>query len=121
MSLTFKKEGVGRAGAIICRENECSVAIDWEMSGVSAHDILLAPIDLRKWDSPKDENIPRVKQRQILHDLRSWLKAQNVKSNIDLKDLSVDKRQCSWNECTQMQVKDSAYCQFHIDETLLLQ
>ena len=117
---TFTKIVSGRAGTIIYKDGEHSVSIDWEMSGSPKHDILMGPIDLSKWDSPREEDIPREIQKDIIQKLRIWLKEQNLKSDIDLKEeVDPNNLQCVWKDCSKVRMNGSAYCSFHIDETTL--
>jgi hypothetical protein len=70
----FEKIGSGLSnlcGSIIYRHGRKKIALYWEISGSREYDIGLAPVDLRHWDEPKGEAIPKQDQLEILHKLRS--------------------------------------------------
>ena len=110
----------GRCGVIVYHSGKREIEIEWEMSGVPEHDILLAPIDLRQWNEPKGIEIPRDKQIEILRALRSWTKAEKLRTDIDLPlRVEFEDNPCGWAGCSEPRIKDSAYCSNHYDENLL--
>ncbi len=116
----FTMKSSGRCGAVIYQSGEDKIEIEWEISGVPENDILLAPMDLREWNEPKGTEIPRDKQIEILHKLRSWTKEQKLKTDIDLPlNLEFEDDPCLWVGCNEHKIKGFAYCSQHYDENLL--
>ena len=116
----FKMNRSGRSGSITYQSGDKKIEIYWEMSGVPEYDILLAPIDLKEWYNPKGVKIPLEVQMQILQELRSWFKEQNLKTEIDLPyNLELEDKPCSWVGCNKHRLKGFAYCSRHYDENLL--
>ena len=112
-------EAFGRTGVISYEEDGHSIDIEWEISGGSNLDILLAPMDIRKWTS-SGENISKEKQKEILYRLREWLPTQRIKSDIDLPaHLNISDHECLLFGCKQRAINDSAFCQEHYDDTFL--
>ena len=74
----------GRSGEIVYKEGEKALKIFWEMSGVKELYVLVAPVDLRIWQTPLSEKILYEKQRGILGRFRGWLIKEGLKSDIDL-------------------------------------
>ena len=110
----------GRDGTITYSDLGRSLEIYWEMSGVPQYDILVAPLNLKQWKIPADEAIPRTKQREILEGLRSWLKSQGKRADIDRpSQIEYSSENCVWAGCSQKALRNSAYCLEHFDETLL--
>ena len=94
------------------------MVIDWEISGDLQALILLAPMNLAKWAS--GEAITRDEQRRILQELRSFLSAKGIKSDIAQSDVSqISLAKCMWAGCDNRTLTGSAYCRSHLDETLL--
>ena len=84
------------------------------------YDIILAPVDLRKWERPEGKTIPQDKQLEILRKLRSWLKEQKLRNNIDLPtNIEFADRRCAKKGCNEQRIKGSAYCRKHYDLNLL--
>ena len=111
----------GRDGYIYYGEDGRLCKLYYEMSGAAMYDILLAPLDLREWMRPEGMLIQRSKQLDILHKLRSWLKEQKLRSNIDLPaNTEILDRRCAWKDCCKQKMKGSAYCPYHYDLNLLL-
>lgn len=110
----------GRCAEIIYQSGDNTLKIYCEMSGVPEHDILLAPLNLKEWDKPKGEEIDHSKQNDIFITLRTWLKENNFKTDIDsLEDMSTDSGNCLWKDCSNQKLKGRAYCNFHWDENLI--
>ena len=110
----------GRAGAISYREGARTLEIYWEMSGSPRYDILLAPLDLRYWLSPADEQIPLAKQKEILRDLRQWLASERKRADIDVPTpLTYSGESCVRSGCQHPALSGLAYCLEHFDESLL--
>jgi len=108
----------GRYGSVIYQKNSNTIELYWEMSGSKKYAILLAPLDLRKW---QDENeIPINEQLEILADLRCWLKRENIKTDIDLpEEIELENKVCIHSGCNETRIKNSAYCLRHYNESLL--
>ena len=101
----------GRSGTITCTADGKRLVIYWEMSGVPERDILLAPVDLREWQFPARERILEDDQKDILIQLRAWLAAKRVRSDIDLPQVTaVSEQRCARFGCTSKAIVDSAYC-----------
>ena len=116
----FMLRSDGRSGVISYTCGTHAIDIPWEMSGSSRYHILVAPLDLRHWDVPTEEPIPRAQQKDILVRLRRWLASQSTRSDIDLPTQTEQSpRTCAWYGCQRMSLADSAYCPEHFDETLL--
>ena len=114
----FEFHAHGRCGEICCSDGENIVEVGWEMSGSPHYDILLAPLDLRRWASGAD--IPRDIQHRILAELRAWLVGEKIRSDAAsprLTERSSDA--CRKAGCSDNAVSGSVYCAFHYDETLL--
>ena len=110
----------GRDGYIYYVEDGHLCEMYCEMSGVETYDILLAPVDLRKWIRPEGIPIQRDRQLEILRKLRSWLKEQKTKSNIDSPtNIELAEGRCAWKDCDQQKIKGLAYCPYHYDLNLL--
>ena len=110
----------GRDGYIYYVEDGCLCEMYCESSGVTRYDILLAPLDLRKWQRPEGMPIQQDKQLEILNKLRSWLKVQKLRSNIDPPiNIELADGRCAWKDCDQQKMKGSAYCPHHYDLNLL--
>ena len=108
----------GRRGTILCSDGKRSLTIDWEMSGVTQYDILLAPIDISAWGY--GEKIPRDQQMEILFALRAWFQSQNIKSDIvRTAEETVADTKCIWSGCQSSFLSGAAYCAKHWDESLL--
>ena len=109
----------GRYGYIYYVEDGHLCEIYYEPSDGLPFNIALSSLDLRKWARPEGKTIPRDKQLEILHKLRSWLREQKLRTGIDQPTtLQVDRR-CAWRECTERRIKGSAYCPHHYDLNLL--
>jgi hypothetical protein len=118
MNDTFLMKNEGRCGTIVYEEEGRTIEIPWERSGSPRYNILLAPLDLRKWASGED--IPRPVQRQILDKLREWLATQNCRANIaSLQCQTLADKKCVARGCSRRAVQGYAYCLEHYDETLL--
>ncbi len=92
--------------------------IDWEMSGVPEHDILLAPMNLKAWDS--QESVSREQQIEILHALRIWLASKKIRSDIEpINHPIVSASKCAWSGCGHSAIEKAVYCVSHYDENLL--
>ena len=110
----------GRDGNITYSNSGRSLDIYWEISAAPGYDILVAPLDLRRWRVPSDEAIPRAQQREILASFRSWLKSQGTRADIDLpSQIEYSSENCVWVGCGHKALRNSAYCFGHFDETLL--
>jgi hypothetical protein len=81
---SFSMTTSGRCGSFTYTEAGKILDVDWEMSGVSHYDILIAPVDLREWQFPQGEKISEDQQKIILARLRDWLAAQRFRTDIDL-------------------------------------
>jgi hypothetical protein len=84
---SFSMTTSGRCGSFTYTEAGKILDVDWEMSGVSHYDILIAPVDLREWQFPQGEKISEDQQKIILARLRDWLAAQRLRTDIDLRNL----------------------------------
>ncbi len=116
----FKMNTYGRCGSITYQTADHKIEIDWEMSGVSQYDILLAPVDLREWNEPKGVAIPIESQIEILQKLRDWAKKQKLKTDIDAPtDLDSEHKPCGRTGCDEHRLHGSVYCRTHFDESLL--
>jgi hypothetical protein len=117
---TFLLKSSGRSGTIAFEKGGHNLDICWEMSGSPEYDILLAPIDLQKWNKPIGKDIPRAEQFEILNELRLWLKGQNIKTDLDLPPTN-DKecRPCICAGCNIPALEGIVYCAFHYDDMLL--
>jgi hypothetical protein len=114
----FRMNAHGRCGAIRCSDGENIVDIDWEMSGSPEYDILLAPLDLRRWASGAE--IPRDAQHRMMSQLREWLNGQGIRSDATPpRQLKQRGEVCQRSGCSQKAPSGSAYCAFHFDESLL--
>ena len=110
----------GRDGYIYYVEDDHLCEMYWETSGVRKYDILLAPVDLRKWIRPEGMPIPLDRQLDILRKLRSWLKEQKTRSNIDPPiNVELGEGRCAWKDCDQQKMQGLAYCPYHYDLNLL--
>ncbi len=118
----FEMVGSGRSGGITYRRGHRKVELYWERSGVPQYDIVFAPVDLRHWDEPKGEAIPRHEQIEILHKLRSWTRSQGIRSDIDLPlEVKTEDVPCVWVGCNEPRISGPAFCRMHYDENLLRQ
>lgn len=117
---SFKMITQGRSGDILYQEGDRALELDWEMSGTNELNILLAPVDLRKWHAPLPTTIPLDKQKEILSRLRHWLHAEGLRSDIDLPgNTELTSVPCVYSDCEKQSIKGSAYCLEHFDFTLL--
>jgi hypothetical protein len=108
----------GRDGLITYRETPRELQIYWELSGSPRFNVLVSP-DFRAWPLT-GEPIPEERQLQLLAALRDWLKAQNLRSDIDLPpDSSEDERPCLWNGCDRPRLNQHYYCRRHFDLSCL--
>ena len=108
----------GRDGYITYREAPRELRIYWEVSSSPRFNALLSP-DFRRWPS-SGEVIPEKRQLELLGALRDWLKAQNLRSNIDLpSDTSEDESACLWAGCGRPRLKHYYYCRLHFDLSCL--
>ena len=76
----FSLRSSGRCGDIACACGERTLTVVWELSGSGGADILLAPINLTRWDS--GEELSMEEQLEILSGLRVWLEEQGIKADI---------------------------------------
>ena len=97
---TFTMENTGRSGSIIYVENKNKLVMYWEISGVGKYDILLAPLDLRKWSEPESIKIPPDKQIEILNRLRKWAQDNRIRTDLDSpSNHELDTMSCMWKNC----------------------
>ncbi len=117
----FRMESSGRSGVIAFREAGRALSIGWEMSGSPDFDILLAPMDLRRWSVPAGEAIVLETQLELLGRLRAWLRQEGIRSDIDVTG---EGRQtdvaCAQAGCAAGQRVGSAFCPTHADLRLLV-
>ena len=114
----FKRTFQGRCGSVECADSVNVVDIDWEISGTSDYDILLAPLDLRQWKSGTP--IPKNTQHDILNELRLWLIEQNIRSDVARpRRVSNSNGFCQRSGCSKQAIDGLMYCAFHYDENLL--
>jgi len=114
----FEFHSHGRSGDIRCSDGENVVVIMWEMSGSPDYDILLAPLDLGRWESGAE--IPRDTQHRILAELRAWLVSQKIRSDAASPPEAQESGElCRRAGCADRALTGSAYCAFHYDESLL--
>ena len=98
----FSMTTSGRCGSITYTETGKTLDIDWEMSGVSHYDILIAPVDLREWQFPQGEKIPEDQQKIIPARLREWLAAKRLRTDIDLPQFAeVSETTCMRAGCSR--------------------
>jgi len=115
----FKMSKHGRSGTIIYQSGDNMIEIEWEKSGSTKFDILLAPMDLREWTEPKGLMISFEMQIEILQKLRSWLKDHKLKADIDSPVFDVEDTKCIWAGCSRKRLRGFVYCNRHYDENLL--
>lgn len=116
----FSLKSFGRCGNIELEKEGRILEICWEMSGSPEFDILLAPIDLKKWSKPADKEILREEQFEILNNLRLWLKGQRIKTDIDLPSTNdKENKPCICAGCNNPALGGLVYCSFHYDDMLL--
>ena len=114
----FALRSSGRCGTVTCTKGTADLKLDWEISGVSDKDILLAPMDLNRWTS--GTNIPREEQLDILAHLRAWLDESGTRSDIARPAAPTDfSSHCMRADCSGHAMTGSAYCPTHYDATLL--
>jgi len=108
----------GRCGTITCTKDDSELKLDWEISGVSDKDILLAPLDLTHWSTGLA--IPREEQLCILTHLRAWLAETRTKSDIGRPTAAIDHTShCMRASCSDHSMVGAAYCLLHYDAALL--
>jgi len=108
----------GRDGYITYRETPRELQIYWELSGSPRFNVLVSP-NFRAWPST-GELIPEECQLELLAALRDWLRAQNLRSDIDLPpDVSEDESRCLWAGCGRPRLKQYYYCRRHFDLSCL--
>jgi len=116
----FKLFSKGKAGIIDCKNQSCQINIDYEMSGSSEYDILIAPLDINYWHKPPNIKISSETQLELLSELRNWLSLQKIKSNIDLPNMiEFEKIKCAFGQCKNNRIKGYAYCLRHYNLSLL--
>lgn len=93
------------------------MTVVWELSGGVGADILLAPINLTRWDS--GEELSPEGQVEILRALRAWLEEQGIKADITPPTNRVGPNHCVRGGCTALALEGVAYCHLHYDTTLL--
>ena len=99
-------------------KDDSELKLDWEISGVSDKDILLAPLDLTHWST--ELVIPREEQLSILTHLRAWLDENKTKSDIGRPAAAIDhSSHCMRADCPDHAMVGSAYCPLHYDAALL--
>lgn len=114
----FALRSGGRCGTVTCTKGSLELKIDWEMSGVSGKDILLAPLDLNRWTS--GTIIPHEEQLDILAHLRAWLDESGTRSDITRPLAPIDpSSHCMRASCGEHAIAGSAYCPTHYDATLI--
>ncbi len=110
----------GRCGTITYIEDDKHVGFGWEMSGASELDILLAPLDLRVWQVPRNQMIPIEEQRTILTRLREWLATKRLRTDIDIpRTYELSSQNCVSNCCPNKAITGSAYCLEHLSISIL--
>lgn len=99
---SFSMTTLGHCGRITYTEAGKTLDIDWEMSGVSHSEILIAPVDLREWQFPQGEKIPEDQQKIILARFRNWLGAKRLRTDIDLPQITeVSEKTCARAGCSR--------------------
>ena len=117
-SYRFALRSSGRCGTVVCSKGSSELKIDWEMSGASDRDILLAPLESNVWTS--GAIIPLEEQLNILIHLRAWLDESGTKSDIARPSASIDSSsRCMMADCPEHPMTGSAYCPTHYDAFLL--
>jgi hypothetical protein len=117
-SYRFSLQSSGRCGTVTCTKGLSELKIDWEMSGVSDKDILLAPLDLNSWTS--GTVIPHEAKLVILSHLRAWLDESGTRSDIARPLEPIDpSSHYMIASCGRHAMVGSAYCPTHYDEALL--
>ena len=115
----FEGQLTGRCGFITYQESNRELRVYWEISGSPTYDILVSP-DFRAWSNASNESLSEEKQLSLLRALRSWLKAQNRRSDIDRPaDLSEEPSRCLWAGCSNNKLKTYYYCRYHLDLSCL--
>jgi hypothetical protein len=118
----FSGHIAGRDGSIVYREGGRELEIYWEVSGASGCDVVVGPLDFRKWTRPIEEEIPEEKQLELLARLRQWFSAQNLRTDVHLPDDALETdSQCAWLACECRKLWNSAYCRRHYDLMCLRQ
>jgi hypothetical protein len=112
-------KATGREGVITYVEGAHAIDIPFEMSGSARYDLLLAPLDLRRWRVPAGEPIPHTQQKEILARLREWLDSRRTRTDIGIQSLEQSAQRCAWSGCDRAALATSAYCSEHFDDTLL--
>jgi hypothetical protein len=109
----------GRAGLITYSAPPRRLEIHWERSGSPEYDILVVA-DFRSWTSDPKVAISEQQQLEILAALREWLRARQLRSDIDLPlDIAEDKEACLSSACERRRISGHAYCRYHYDLSCL--
>jgi hypothetical protein len=120
MLAKIEMKSQGRSGFIRFQSDKYLKDIWWEASGVPDKDILLAPLDLQEWDQPKGIKIEKLRQIEIVNELRKWLKIKKIKSNIEIPNEGrTQEGKCEWIQCNEKKLLGIAYCEGHFNQTLL--
>ena len=117
-SYRFALRSSGRCGTVVCTKDSSELKVDWEMSGATDKDILLAPLDLNMWTS--GGIISHEEQLDILAHLRAWLDESETKSDIARPSAPTDSSsRCMRADCPEHPITGLAYCPTHYDASLL--
>jgi len=120
MKYEFKIEMTGRCGSIICSQDNNSLEVDCEISGSSEYSILLAPMNLKRWNKTDSGDISKKQQLDILAEMRIWLQSQNIITNLEYPTDQTEKgKSCIAQVCSDDRLENLMYCKKHFDETLL--
>jgi len=80
--------------------------------------MILAPLDLSRW-TPSNEEIPIVRQLEILASLREWLSHQRIRTDIGRpSSMNSDERRV-YLGCANRRLREVAFCGEHFDRMLL--
>jgi hypothetical protein len=108
-----------RGGWMVYEEHGRTLQFSWEMAGFADHHLSLAPVNLNRWTSPAGEDVPVLKQLEILSQLRDWLSNQGIKSDLDRPQSTTSGQRCVWAGCTHPQLDGVVHCASHFDMMLL--
>ena len=111
----------GRSGILTFERGGRRLLVECEQSGSSEYDLLIAPIDLRHWQSPEGTALSLEEQLVVLSEIRTWLESAGLYSDIAIVDASQDSAQrCQWAGCEVVALESSAFCRMHRDFQLLV-
>ena len=117
---SFQLVSEGRGGKILYQELSHELELDWEIANSSSPSDIIILGGFDKWKTPSQVPVPLSKQIEILEKLRTWLKQNNHKSNIDIplsmKEINAE---CSWVGCKKPCIGDLKICLYHYNLSCL--